>query len=143
MSGSVSICQIDDELKAALKKFRYRKEKTVAAIVMKIEPDKMLVIEDEAYDDIEDIEEFVGELPEHIPRYIAFSYVLNHDNGRVSYPLCFIFVSPSGAKPELQMMYAGSKLEVVNELGITKVFELRSTEEFTEEWLKSKLAFFK
>ena len=41
-----------------------------------------------------------------------------------------------------QMMYAGSKLEVVSELGLTKVFELRSTEEFTEEWLESKLRFF-
>ena len=143
MSASVTICQIDPDLKAALNKFRYRKEKTVAAIVMKIDSEKLLVIEDESYDDIEDMDEFVGELSEHHPRFIAFSYVLNHDDGRISYPLCFIFVSPSGAKPELQMMYAGSKLEVVKELGMTKVFELRSTEEFTEEWLKSKLAFFK
>ena len=143
MSGNVSICQIDEDLKAALKKFRYRKEKTVAAIVMKIESEKLLVVEDESYDDIEDIDEFVQELPEHLPRYVAFSYVLNHDDGRVSYPLCFIFVSPVGTKPELQMMYAGSKLEVVKELGMSKVFELRSTDEFTEDWLKSKLAFFK
>ena len=141
--SNVAICQIAETLKADLKKFRYRKEKTVAAIVMKIDSENLLVVEDERYDDIEDIEEFVQELPEHLPRFIAFSYVLNHGDGRISYPLCFIFVSPSGTKPELQMMYAGSKLEVVQELGMTKVFELRSTEEFTEDWLKSKLALFK
>ena len=29
-------------------------------------------------------------------RFIVYSSVLNHDDGRVSYPLCFIFVSPTG-----------------------------------------------
>ena len=29
-------------------------------------------------------------------RYILYSCPLNHDDGRVSYPLCFIFLSPSG-----------------------------------------------
>ena len=142
MSATVSICQIDDALKAALKAFRFRKEKNNAAIVMKIISDKLLVVEDESYEDIS-VEELAEEIPDHLPRYIVFSYVLNHDDGRVSYPLCFIFISPSGTKPELQMMYAGSKLEVVKELGLSKVFELRSVEEFTEDWLKSKLALFK
>ena len=38
-----------------------------------------------------------------------------------------------------QMMYAGSKLGVAKEAGLTKIFELRSVEELTDEWLKSKL----
>ena len=37
------------------------------------------------------------------------------------------------------MMYAGSKLNVIREAGLTKVFELRSVEELTDEWLESKL----
>ena len=28
--------------------------------------------------------------------YVFLSYVLKHDDGRVSYPLCFIYVSPQG-----------------------------------------------
>ena len=28
--------------------------------------------------------------------FVLFSYVLKHDDGRVSYPLCFIFISPQG-----------------------------------------------
>ena len=43
---------------------------------------------------------------------------------------------------DFQMMYAGSKLSVVGETGLTKVFELRSVEELTDEWLESKLELF-
>ena len=68
-----------------------------------------------------------------------------------------------GCKPEMQMMYAGSKLGVVKDCGFTKVnsipftltvsgrtelwwlqvFELRSAEDLTEDWLKTKLDFFR
>lgn len=61
------------------------------------------------------------ELPAHQPRFVAYSYCLKHDDGRISYPLCFIFISPSGCKPEMQMMYAGSKLSLVNAGGFSKV----------------------
>ncbi|KAG7272734.1 hypothetical protein CRUP_031058 [Coryphaenoides rupestris] len=66
----------------------------------------------------------------------------HHDDGRVSYPLCFIFSSPCGGKPEQQMMYAGSKNKLVKTLQLTKVFEVRTTEDLTEEWLKEKLRLF-
>ena len=142
MAQNLVICEIDPKLKEKLNKFRFRKEKNIAAIVMKINTEKMLVIEDEEYEDAT-IEEIVNELPEHLPRYIVLSYVYSHDDGRVSYPLCFIYMSPAGTKPELHMMYAGTKLEVQNSLKLTKTFELRDTSEFTEEWLISKLAFFR
>ena len=40
---------------------------------------------------------------------------------------------------ELMMMYAGSKTQLVKDIDFTKVFELRSYEEMTEEWLVNKL----
>ena len=42
-------------------------------------------------------------------------------------------------KPELQMLYAGSKLELVNKVQLQHVFEVRELEEITEEWLHTKL----
>ncbi|CAB1418545.1 unnamed protein product [Pleuronectes platessa] len=54
---------------------------------------------------------------------LIYKYV--HDDGRVSYPLCFIFSSPVGCKPEQQMMYAGSKLQLVQTVKMSKVFEIR------------------
>ncbi|RXM96413.1 Protein cornichon-like 1 [Acipenser ruthenus] len=45
-------------------------------------------------------------------------------------------------KPEQQMMYAGSKNKLVKTVELTKVFEIRNTEDLTEEWLREKLGFF-
>ena len=38
------------------------------------------------------------------------------------------------------MMYAGSKLDLVNKVQLQHVFEIRELEEMTEEWLVNKLA---
>uniref|UniRef100_A0A1A8AES9 Glia maturation factor, gamma n=1 Tax=Nothobranchius furzeri TaxID=105023 RepID=A0A1A8AES9_NOTFU len=48
-------------------------------------------------------------------------YKYIHADGRVSYPLCFIFSSPMGCKPEQQMMYAGSKNRLIQAAELTKV----------------------
>ena len=64
---------------------------------------------------------------------------MEHSDGRVSYPLCFIFSTPSGCKMEMRMMYAGSKLHLVKVAELQHVYEIRDLEELTEEWLQSKL----
>uniref|UniRef100_A0AC11D5U5 Glia maturation factor gamma n=1 Tax=Ovis aries TaxID=9940 RepID=A0AC11D5U5_SHEEP len=88
-------------------------------------------------------EELKMELPERQPRFVVYSYKYMHADGRVSYPLCFIFSSPVGCKPEQQMMYAGSKNRLVQTAELTKVFEIRTTDDLTEAWLKEKLSFFR
>ncbi|KAM4627590.1 glia maturation factor gamma-like [Polymixia lowei] len=154
MSSSLVVCEVDDSLKEKLRKFRFRKETNNAAILMKIDMEKQLVILEEEYEDIS-LDALREELPAHLPRYpsnlssltmctfIVYSYKYDHADGRISYPLCFIFCSPVGCKPEQQMMYAGSKTQLVQTAELTKIFEVRSTEELTEEWLKAKLAFFR
>ena len=42
------------------------------------------------------LEDLQNELPSSQPRYVLLSYVYKRDDGRVSYPLCFIFISPQG-----------------------------------------------
>ncbi|KAB5515273.1 hypothetical protein PHYPO_G00250310 [Pangasianodon hypophthalmus] len=116
MSESLVVCEVDGDLVKKLREFRFRKETSNAAIIMKIDKDRQLVVLDEEYE---------------------------HDDGRVSYPLCFIFSSPVGCKPEQQMMYAGSKNKLVHTVELTKVFEIRNTEDLTEEWLREKLGFFR
>ncbi|KAK5917273.1 hypothetical protein CgunFtcFv8_012178 [Champsocephalus gunnari] len=141
MSESLAVCDVDEDLVKKLKKFRFRKETNNAAIVMKIDKDKQLVILEEEHEDIspDDLRE---EVPERQPRYPFNIYKYVHDDGRVSYPLCFIFSSPAGCKPEQQMMYAGSLNKLVQTVELTKVFEIRNTEDLTEEWLREKLGFF-
>ncbi|XP_064601831.1 glia maturation factor gamma-like [Liolophura sinensis] len=136
--GSLSMCKCDPDVLKKCEKFRFRKQKTNAAIVLKIDQKAMTIVLDEEYEDCT-VEEVQEDLPQQRPSYVLFSYVLKHDDGRVSYPLAFIFVSPAGCKPEQQMMYAGSKTQLVTDLKATKVFELRSSDEFTEEWLIEQL----
>ncbi|XP_054462003.1 glia maturation factor gamma isoform X1 [Anoplopoma fimbria] len=141
MSSSLVVCEVDESLKEKLRKFRFRKETSNAAILMKIDMKKQLVILEEEYDDIS-LDDLREELPERQPRFMVYSYKYVHDDGRVSYPLCFIFSSPIGCKPAQQMMYAGSKSQLVKEAELTKVFETRNAEELTEDWLKKQLGFF-
>ncbi|KAJ8369172.1 hypothetical protein SKAU_G00092000 [Synaphobranchus kaupii] len=160
MSDSLVVCEVDESLKEKLKKFRFRKETNNAAILMKIDKETQMVILEEEYDDIS-LDDLKNELPERQPRYpsyshkpvlqteckilisrVFYSYKYVHDDGRVSYPLCFIFSSPVGCKPEQQMMYAGSKNRLVQTAELTKVFETRNADDLSEEWLKEKLSFF-
>lgn len=142
MSSSLVVCEVDVSLQEKLKKFRFRKETNNAAILIKIDMEKQLVILEEEYENIS-LDELREELPERQPRYIVYSYKLTHGDGRVSYPLCFIFSSPVGCKPEQQMMYAGSKNRLVQSAELTKIFEVRNPDDLTEEWLKEKLSFFR
>ncbi|XP_046545983.1 glia maturation factor beta-like [Haliotis rubra] len=140
--ANVQVCDIHADVLALLNKFKFRREKNVAAIVLKVDFAKQLVILDEEYEDCT-VEEVANELPASQPRYVVLSYVHNHQDGRVSYPLIFIFCTPQGCKPEHQMMYAGTKLGLVNAAKFTKVFEIRNPEELTEEFILEKLQLFR
>ncbi|XP_074162957.1 glia maturation factor gamma isoform X1 [Sminthopsis crassicaudata] len=141
-ADSLVVCEVDPELKEKLRRFRFRKDTTNAAIIMKVDKDRQMVVMEEEFQNISP-EELRDELPERQPRFIVYSYKWLHEDGRVSYPLCFIFSSPVGCKPEQQMMYAGSKNRLVQTAELTKVFEIRTTDDLTETWLQEKLAFFR
>jgi len=138
MAGNVVVCSIDSELQNQLKSFRFRRDVSCAAIIMKVNKENLTIILDEILEDT-NAEEVRESLPDHQPRFVLLSYPLQHKDGRSSFPLCFIFSSPRDCKPELQMMYAGSKLSLVNQMELQNVFEIRELEELTEEWLTSKL----
>ncbi|XP_025103386.1 glia maturation factor gamma-like [Pomacea canaliculata] len=142
MATKIQVCDIDPSLEEVMKKFKFRKEKNVAALVLKINKDKQTVVLDEEYEDVS-IDDLQNELPASQPRYILLSYVFKRDDGRESYPLCFIFVSPQGCQPDLTMMYAGTMKAVVDKAQVTKVFEVRSVEELTEDFIKEQLSFFR
>lgn len=64
---------------------------------------------------------------------------MEHADGRLSYPMCFIFYTPRDSQIELQIMYAGTKLALQKEADLTRVYEVRELDELTEDWLKEKL----
>merc|ERR1712189_92568 len=75
------------------------------------------------------VEELRESLPTHQPRFVAYSFCHNHNDGRVSYPMVFLFSSPPGGQTELSVMYAGSKTNLVRETGMTKLLEVRDMED--------------
>ncbi|CDQ87954.1 unnamed protein product [Oncorhynchus mykiss] len=68
MSESLVVCDVDGDLVKKLREFRFRKETNNAAIIMKIDKDKQLVILDEEHEDISP-DDLKDELPERQPRY--------------------------------------------------------------------------
>ncbi|KAI9526804.1 hypothetical protein NQZ68_035554 [Dissostichus eleginoides] len=68
MSSSLVVCEVDESLKEKLKKLRFRKETSNAAILMKIDMVKQQVILEEEYEDIS-LDDLRNELPERQPRY--------------------------------------------------------------------------
>ncbi|KAK0419591.1 hypothetical protein QR680_014223 [Steinernema hermaphroditum] len=138
MSGTIAICRISDDLKKSLRAFRFQKSSTTNVIILKISRETHnLVIEEHLLDC--DIDIVKDALPSQQPRYILLSYQLKHSDGRVSYPMCLVFYSPTGCHPEQQMLYAGSRNSLVQECELTKNFEIRDLDDLTEEYLDSKL----
>ncbi|XP_063240463.1 glia maturation factor beta [Bacillus rossius redtenbacheri] len=139
MPHNVKVCDIGDDVKEALKKFRFRKNEKNAALIMKVNREKQLICVDDLLEDvtIDDVREV---LPGHQPRYVVYSYRMAHPDGRVSFPMCFIYVTPRDSQMELQIMYAGTKLALQKEADLTRVYEVRELEELTEEWLCEKLS---
>ncbi|XP_039284308.1 glia maturation factor beta [Nilaparvata lugens] len=140
MSHNVKVCDIGDDVKEALKKFRFRKSETNAALILKVDREKQLIriedlIEDVSLDDLRETH-----LPSHQPRFVVYCYRMEHADGRVSFPMCFIFITPRDSQMALQMMYAGTKLALQKEADLTRVYEVRELEELTEEWLQEKLS---
>uniref|UniRef100_A0A1I7XJD0 ADF-H domain-containing protein n=1 Tax=Heterorhabditis bacteriophora TaxID=37862 RepID=A0A1I7XJD0_HETBA len=86
------------------------------------------------------MEEIRDELPQQQPRFLLLSYSMNHGDGRISYPMCLIFYSPPGCSPELQMLYAGSRNNLVSECELTKNLEVRDADELTQEYIDSKVS---
>ncbi|KAG0317352.1 hypothetical protein BGZ97_005514 [Linnemannia gamsii] len=107
-------------------------------VTRKIDKNKLLIVEDEDEDNLS-VEDLAELLPENTPRYIVLSYELKHDDGRKSYPLVFLYYSPKGVKPELNMLYASAKTYFQNKVGLGKVFDLQDAEGLTDDWLRAKL----
>ena len=105
----------------------------------------------------------VEELPDFQPRFIVYSFVHAFPDGRVNYPMVFIFYCPHGSKPEHNMIYTGSRHTLQQAIEVTKVgaggciasmtsshhttyrqiFEIRNKEELDQAWLDQQCGFSK
>ncbi|CAL4086241.1 unnamed protein product, partial [Meganyctiphanes norvegica] len=105
----------------------------------KVDQQTSQIILDEELEDLEDIDELKDSVSETQPRYILISWKITHGDGRISFPMAFIFFTPRDCKPQLQMMYAGSHNYLIKECDLTKVFQIRDLEELDDEWITNHL----
>ncbi|EEB96210.1 hypothetical protein MPER_04694 [Moniliophthora perniciosa FA553] len=108
MSHTVDIPQ---SIKDSLRKFRFaRRSAGNAAIVIKINKQKLIMEEVEQFDNIS-IEELAEELPENSPRYVVLSHELKHSDGRTSFPLVLINWAPTTSETGLLTLHASAYLD--------------------------------
>jgi len=134
-------CEIPDGIKEVFKKFKLA-NKHNAALIFNINKAKLEV---ELEKEVENcsLEEIAQDLPETAPRYITYSYKHIHTDGRVSFPLVFIFYCPSDINPSAAMLYSSTKTRLVNAIQVMKIFDVQDSSILTEQWLIEKLKFFK
>uniref|UniRef100_A0A0V0G5Z4 Putative glia maturation factor beta n=2 Tax=Triatoma TaxID=30075 RepID=A0A0V0G5Z4_TRIDM len=136
--SNVNVCEIGDNVKEAIKQFRFRKTEKNAALILKVDPQAQKICIDDQLEDVS-LDELQEILPGHQPRYLVYTCRMEHKDGRISFPMCFIYVTPRDCQTNLQIMYAGTKLAVQKEVNLSHVYEVRELDELTDEWLMTKL----
>jgi hypothetical protein len=108
------------------------------AIIMKINLKQMEIVLVDELDDVtpEDIAE---EFEDFEPRYVMYMYEYERDDGRVTYPLCFIWYNPSGCDVHLNMIYGQTTEALVDLLKASKTFNVQDPDDLTSEWLRAEV----
>jgi len=135
MSGSLAICKPSESIKEVVRGFRFSNSPNTNAIILKIDQERMEFVIEETLKDCT-VEDIRNELPAQHPRFIIISYQKQRD-GRISYPLCLLFYSPPGSSPEMRIIYAGSRNNLINECDLTKSAEIQDIDEISEALLDS------
>eukprot|EP01105_Mastigella_eilhardi_P012569 TRINITY_DN2871_c0_g1_i1.p1 TRINITY_DN2871_c0_g1~~TRINITY_DN2871_c0_g1_i1.p1 ORF type:complete len:143 (-),score=52.10 TRINITY_DN2871_c0_g1_i1:72-500(-) len=141
MTSGAPICTPTEDVLERVKKFRMMRDPKNSALIMKVDVKEHTIIFDDELVDVT-LEELQDSLPDSVPRYIIYVYKYTHQDGRVSFPLSFIYYAPPQIKPNLAMMYSSSLQPFFAQANVQKMFEVRHSKDLTEEWLKSKLSFF-
>ncbi|KDQ61042.1 hypothetical protein JAAARDRAFT_32038 [Jaapia argillacea MUCL 33604] len=137
MSHTVDIPQ---SLKDSLRKFRFaRRNAGHAALVVKVNKQKLIMEEVEQFDDISP-EDLAEELPENSPRYVLLSYELKHSDGRKSFPLVLINWAPTSSEIGLLTLHASAFLDFQSTADVSKVIDIRDgAEGLTKDIIDAKL----
>ena len=108
------------------------------AIIMKINLKAMEIVLVDELDDVtpEDIAE---EFEDFEPRYVMYMYEYERDDGRVTYPLCFIWYNPTGCDVHLNMIYGQTTEALVELLKASKTFNVQDPDDLTSEWLRAEV----
>jgi hypothetical protein len=133
-------CTLDKEAYDVCMKMSKSSRLKNVAIIMKIVPDSMEIVLVDRFEDYtpEDIAEELEEYP-NSPRYVMYMYEFKRADGRVTYPLCFIWYNPSGCDIKLNMIYGQTTEKLTTLLAASRIFNVQNCEEITTEWLHDEV----
>nr|KAJ3420796.1 hypothetical protein HK105_005252 [Polyrhizophydium stewartii] len=136
-------CQVPADTVKQLESLRFRKAKSNAALILKIDVPTLTVGEGVVQDEYLDnttLEEVQENLPDSTPRFIVLSYEMRHKDGRISYPLVGLYYNPDGSSTNNRMLYASTRSYLFQKAEISgKVFDLTDAEDLTDDWMVQKL----
>lgn len=104
-----------------------------SVLVMKVASQTSRV-EVESINEFHSIEDLAEGLPHGAPRFIVLSYKLERSDGRVQYPLAFVYFSPMGGNPSLNMLYTRAKNPLSHALETSHVIDITDKEDMTAEF---------
>mmetsp|Transcript_15955 Transcript_15955/g.49840 ORF Transcript_15955/g.49840 Transcript_15955/m.49840 type:complete len:137 (-) Transcript_15955:363-773(-) len=132
-------CEVPDAIIEKFNKFKLAKCTSSSALILKINKKDLVVeIDDEIAQDAQ-LADIAEELPESVPRYILFSYRWERSDGRLQFPILFIYYCPKQIKPELAMIYSSTQSVLQSRINCNKTLEVQVPEDLTEDWLLSQL----
>jgi len=134
---------VSDELSKVIKKFRLRRAQDISVLVFEINPENNGLCLEEQHDDVEDLADLQEELPDFNPRYLLISYVWQHADGRKSFPLVFVYWSPSGANHLSKMVYTTNSTIFQQLVSVNHIKTCNDKEELSNEWIEEFLSKFK
>jgi Cofilin/tropomyosin-type actin-binding protein len=73
----------------------FNEELVIFLFAVKVDRAKQCICVDEVLEGIS-VDELRESLPSHQPRYVIYSYKMEHSDGRISFPMCFIYITPRG-----------------------------------------------
>lgn len=72
-------------------------------------------------------------------RYVIVNYKWTQHDGRISYPLLFLYVTPHGCSPHVLMTYTGMTHPLMKLVGPQRIIDLQDLDELTEEFIVDRL----
>lgn len=72
-SANVTVCDIDEEVREEIRRFRFEKHESNAALILKVDRQQRLIKLDERIQPV-DPDQLRESLPDHQPRYIIYRY---------------------------------------------------------------------
>jgi len=128
----------EEGMEAKVKAFRQRGTGG-DAIIMRIDHEQGMVLIQEEFKKLDDVEALAEKLEDVEPRYCLYIHKVAHRDGRVQYPIAFFLFMPDQVPVHLKVLYTRPVVELADSFKVAKHFTVDDLEDITTEWLETQM----